>query len=68
MRTLPKKLGEKIESLVADLQDAATEIRDYMADRSEKWQESDRADSYDTWANSLESAAEALEQITEGPQ
>lgn len=33
---------------------AAAEIRDYMGERSEKWQESDRGQAYEEWASSYE--------------
>ena len=36
--------------------DAAVDVRGFMEEHSERWQESERAQAYDSWADALENA------------
>jgi hypothetical protein len=50
-------LGEYNEAVTAAnafQSDVAASIEDYVSERSEKWQEGDRADAYDSWKTAWE--------------
>ena len=50
------------------LDDAATNAMDYLEERSEKWQESDAGGEYQEWLEAIETARDALIEVTETPQ
>ena len=43
--------------------DAAADVRGFMEEHSERWQESERGQAYDTWADALENAQVETEPI-----
>jgi hypothetical protein len=50
-------LGEYNEAITAANEfqsEVASSIEDYVSERSEKWQEGDRAEAYDSWKNAWE--------------
>jgi len=62
--------NEKLSEAQGFAQDIASEIDAYADGRSEKWQESERADAYREWKEEWETFAEAdqteeLEQLTD---
>jgi hypothetical protein len=52
-----------LASAQALLEQTQAEIDDYIQDRSEAWQESDRADTFAAAAQSLDEIAEMIEQV-----
>lgn len=50
-------LRDATEAYNATLNEAAETVREYISERSEKWQESEKADAYNAWADEIESAA-----------
>ena len=48
------KFNEQVERAENLINDVVQEIEDYMADKSDKWQESDRAGFYQEWIDALQ--------------
>lgn len=65
---LDTELYKRIAELQSDLVNAAAELRDLFADRSERWQESDAGMAAETWIESIENLTDELDSITQEPE
>lgn len=56
---------ERLESAVADMQELASKMREYWEERSEKWQESERGE---TWADFIDALENLEAEVPEWPE
>lgn len=66
MKKIPAKLFERMDALASELEDLRAEGDDWMADRSDKWQEEKGGD-YEAWLDEISDTADKLRDLPETP-
>lgn len=64
-KTMLEECGATIGQMVETLHEITQAMRDAFDERSERWQESDRAEDVTTWLDELDEAATKVEDLAE---
>ena len=64
---LNKALQKQVDQLANDLSEALDEMRSEYDEKSERWQEGDRAAAVDTWFDEIEAVMTELQSLDAEP-
>ena len=57
------RFGKRLEVIKANLKSISVEMEDYQSDRSEKWEESEAAETFQANIDAVDEAIDSLENL-----